>query len=87
MISLLQLPQQTQNLNKKHNPQTKALKTMLMPKRISTPTLTRSLLPVVGACVYKLADADEAVVVIARSTQEAIVVNLPGLYVLGAGEA
>ncbi|WP_043664974.1 cupin domain-containing protein [Streptomyces xylophagus] len=30
--------------------------------------------------------ADEAVVVIARSTQEAIVVNLPGLYVLGAGE-
>ncbi|MBK3566018.1 cupin domain-containing protein [Streptomyces sp. MBT62] len=31
--------------------------------------------------------AEEAVVVIARSTQEAIVVNLPGLYVLGAGEA
>ncbi|WP_427917395.1 cupin domain-containing protein [Streptomyces sp. cg40] len=29
--------------------------------------------------------AEEAVVVIARSTQEAIVVNLPGLYVLGAG--
>ncbi|MGH1553296.1 cupin domain-containing protein [Streptomyces sp. L7] len=27
----------------------------------------------------------EAVVVIARSTQEAIVVNLPGLYVLGSG--
>ena len=27
---------------------------------------------------------EEAVVVIARSTQEAIVVNLPGLYVLGA---
>ena len=31
--------------------------------------------------------AEEAVVVIARSTQEAIVVNLPGLYVLGAGES
>jgi uncharacterized RmlC-like cupin family protein len=29
---------------------------------------------------------DEAVVVIARSTQEAIVVNLPTLYVLGAEE-
>ncbi|MFF3565084.1 cupin domain-containing protein [Streptomyces sp. NPDC002574] len=31
--------------------------------------------------------ADEAVVVIARSTQEAIVVNLPGLYALPAEEA
>lgn len=31
--------------------------------------------------------ADEAVVVIARSTQEAIVVNLPGLYALEAREA
>ncbi|MFE0413347.1 cupin domain-containing protein [Streptomyces tendae] len=30
--------------------------------------------------------ADEAVVVIARSTQEAIVVNLPGLYALKARE-
>ncbi|WP_328456625.1 cupin domain-containing protein [Streptomyces sp. NBC_00386] len=30
--------------------------------------------------------AQEAVVVIARSTQEAIVVNLPGLYVLRDGE-
>ncbi|MFE2531505.1 cupin domain-containing protein [Streptomyces sp. NPDC059371] len=30
--------------------------------------------------------AEEAVVVIARSTQEAIVVNLPGLYVLRDGE-
>ncbi|MET7326062.1 cupin domain-containing protein [Streptomyces sp. NPDC005549] len=30
--------------------------------------------------------ADEAVVVIARSAQEAIVVNLPGLYSLGARE-
>ncbi|WP_328557599.1 cupin domain-containing protein [Streptomyces sp. NBC_00358] len=30
--------------------------------------------------------SDEAVVVIARSTQEAIVVNLPRLYVLGDGE-
>ena len=30
--------------------------------------------------------AEEAVVVIARSTQEAIVVNLPGLYVLAADE-
>lgn len=29
--------------------------------------------------------AEEAVVVIARSTQEAVVVNLPALYVLGAG--
>ncbi|MFJ1703691.1 cupin domain-containing protein [Kitasatospora sp. NPDC088346] len=28
---------------------------------------------------------EEAVVVIARSTQEAVVVNLPGLYALGAG--
>ncbi|MCZ4101343.1 MULTISPECIES: cupin domain-containing protein [Streptomyces] len=28
-------------------------------------------------------DDEEAVVVIARSTQEAVVVNLPGLYVLG----
>lgn len=28
---------------------------------------------------------DEAVVVIVRSTQEAIVVNLPELYVLGSG--
>lgn len=31
--------------------------------------------------------AEEAVVVIARSTQEAIVVNLPGLYALPAEEA
>ncbi|WP_405495507.1 cupin domain-containing protein [Streptomyces sp. NBC_00096] len=31
--------------------------------------------------------AEEAVVVIARSTQEAIVVNLPGLYALPAAEA
>jgi uncharacterized RmlC-like cupin family protein len=31
--------------------------------------------------------AEEAVVVIARSTQEAVVVNLPGLYVLPAGGA
>ncbi|MEV7729584.1 cupin domain-containing protein [Streptomyces sp. NPDC087917] len=31
--------------------------------------------------------AEEAVVVIARSTQEAIVVNLPGLYVLPADRA
>ncbi|MFJ4844647.1 MULTISPECIES: cupin domain-containing protein [unclassified Streptomyces] len=31
--------------------------------------------------------AEEAVVVIARSTQEAIVVNLPGLYALPADEA
>ncbi|CAM5347912.1 Cupin domain-containing protein OS=Streptomyces tendae OX=1932 GN=GUR47_28420 PE=4 SV=1 [Streptomyces tendae] len=31
--------------------------------------------------------ADEAVVVIARSTQEAIVVNLPGLYALPVAEA
>ncbi|MFF7209626.1 cupin domain-containing protein [Streptomyces sp. NPDC008238] len=31
--------------------------------------------------------AEEAVVVIARSTQEAIVVNLPGLYALPAGDA
>jgi uncharacterized RmlC-like cupin family protein len=30
---------------------------------------------------------EEAVVVIARSTQEAVVVNLPGLYVLGQGDA
>lgn len=30
---------------------------------------------------------EEAVVVIARSTQEAIVVNLPGLYVLGGDDA
>lgn len=30
--------------------------------------------------------AEEAVVVIARSTQEAIVVNLPNLYVLGGEE-
>ncbi|MCG7208451.1 cupin domain-containing protein [Streptomyces arenae] len=30
--------------------------------------------------------AEEAVVVIARSTQEAIVVNLPRLYALGSGE-
>jgi uncharacterized RmlC-like cupin family protein len=29
---------------------------------------------------------EEAVVVIARSTQEAVVVNLPGLYVLRAGQ-
>lgn len=31
--------------------------------------------------------AEEAVVVIARSTQEAVVVNLPGLYVLGDDHA
>ena len=32
-------------------------------------------------------DPDEvAVVVIARSTQEAVVVNLPGLYVLRSGQ-
>jgi hypothetical protein len=30
--------------------------------------------------------AEEAVAVIARSTQEAIVVNLPNLYVLGGEE-